>query len=107
MAGNATLTVTPPTADTVIITKAVYHSKKNNGKLSLQATSSASTDDPATLPILQITHVDGVALDNAIDMTYNSKKNKYMAEVSWNFKPGTVTVTSSAGGSATSAVGGK
>ena len=66
----------------------------------MEATSSASTGDPA--PTLTIT-----SLDPSFEMTYNAKKDKYKAKVKVSPKPGMVTVTSSAGGSATSDVGGK
>jgi hypothetical protein len=46
-------------------------------------------------------------LATSINMTYNSKKDKHNATVSLSPKPEAMTVTSSAGGSATSGVGGK
>ena len=106
---SVTITATAAApGDTVTITKAVYNSKKNGGELKVEVTSSASTGDPATSPTLQITHFDGVPLATPIDMTYNAKKDKYTATVSLSPKPGeTATVTSSLGGSATRAVGGK
>ncbi len=101
------VTVTDPApGDTVTITRAVYNSKKGH-ELKVEATSSASTRDPATSPALQITHIDGVELADPIDMTYNPKKDKYSTRFTLGSKPGTVTVSSSEGGSATSDVGGK
>ena len=101
------VTVTDPAStDQVIITRAVYNSKKGS-ELKVEATSSAGTRNPATSPTLQITRIDGVDLASPIDMTYSSKKDKYSVKVSWGWKPGTVTVSSSEGGSATSDVGGK
>jgi Zn-dependent metalloprotease len=87
--------------DTVTITKAVYNSKKNGGELKVEATSSASPGAE-----LRITDIGGAVYD--IVMTYNEKKDKYSATVSGlSPKPESVLVTSSAGGSATSDVGGK
>ena len=102
----AALAVTPATTtDTVTITRAVYSSRK--GQLTVEATSSASTGDPATSPALKITHLDGMLLGTPIEMTYNAKKDKYSAKASVSSKPESVRVTSSAGGLDTSAVGGK
>jgi PKD repeat protein len=90
----AALDVTPATTtDTVTITKANYNSRK--GELQVEATSSEG---------------GGTAVLTLVgygEMTYNSKKNKYSAKVSVSSKPDTVTVTSSLGGSDTSAVGGR
>ena len=99
------ITIAPAAqGDVVTVTKAVYSSRK--AELTLEATSSASAGGSA--PGLQITHMDGVKLDSAIDMTYNPKKDKNSAKVvDLASKPLTVTVTSSGGGSATRAVGGK
>ena len=95
-----TVTVDNPVApETITITKAAFSSRK--GELKVEATSSASTGDPATSPTLQITHTDGAALDTPNDMAYNPKKDKYSATVSVSPKPNTVTVTSPLGGSAT------
>jgi hypothetical protein len=83
--------------DVVIITKAVYNSKK--GELTVEATSSASPG--ATLTIT----IDGEA---EFDMVYNPNKDKYSAKVLLVSKPGRVTVTSSEGGSdMTEDIGGK
>lgn len=108
-ASSGDLTFTTAAAapgDTVTITKAVYNSKKHGGELKVDATSSASSGDPTIK--LQITHLDGVKLATPIDMIYSDKKDKYSVTVSsLTSKPNTVTVTSSLGGSDTSAVGGK
>ncbi len=94
-------TLAAPAGDTVTITKAVYNSKKNGGELKVEATSDASPGAE-----LRITDIGGAVYD--IVMTYNEKKDKYSVMVSsLSLKPGTVTVTSSAGDSATSDVGGK
>ena len=84
--------------DAVTITKANYSSRK--GELTLEATSSASP--AATLTA----YYDNMVLLGQLD--YNSKKDKYIGKFSMSPKPGTVTVTSSAGGSATTSdVGGR
>ena len=84
--------------DAVTITKANYSSRK--GELTVEATSSASP--AATLTA----YYGNMVLLGQLD--YNSKKDKYIGTFSMSPKPGTVTVTSSAGGSAaTSNVGGR
>ena len=84
--------------DAVTITKANYSSRK--GELILEATSSASP--AATLTA----YYDNMVLLGQLD--YNSKKDKYIRTFTMSSRPGTVTVTSSAGGSATTSdVGGR
>ena len=97
--------IAAPQGDVVTITKAVHNSRKS--ELKVEATSSASTGATDTSPVLQITHINGSALATPIEMTYNEKKDKYNVTVPLSAKPVKVTVTSSAGGSAESGVGGK
>ena len=97
------VTIEPATApaDTVVITKAAYNSRR--GQLTVQATSSSSPD--VTLTAFDDT--DPLSPVELGALPYRPRKAAYSAVFSLPVSPLAVRVVSSGGGSATSAVGGK
>src|SRR5262249_60678762 len=90
---SVTLTVTTTPADTVQITLAQYDTAKQ--QLRVEAT---STSTSATLQVFV------TATNTLIGTLSNAGGGKYQGQFSWPTNPSNITVKSSLGGSATSAV---
>jgi thermitase len=98
---DVVVTIQPAAAtDTVVITRAVYNSRR--GQLTIEATSSEA-------PSAALTAYDSSGPSNVEvgPLFYVAKKARYSATFNWPSKPTSITVVSSEGGMATSGVGGK
>jgi len=89
---SATLTVTPPSADTITISLAQYWSSKKQLRVSANSTSAT-----ATLKVYVTTTGQFIG-------TLTNNGGKYSGQFSWPSNPQNITVRSSLGGSATKAV---
>ena len=90
-----------PVADAVAITKATFTSRKR--QISIEATSTGAPD--VTLTAYDNSNPSAPAALGPL--AYNRKRNLYSGTFTVLAKPGSITVVSSGGGSATSGVGGK
>jgi len=89
-----------PSADTVVITKAAYNSRRN--ELTVEATSTAAP--AATLTVFDASGGDLVSLGT---LSYNAKRSRYVGTFNLAEKPAQVLIQSSEGGSITATVTGR
>ncbi len=111
--GSAEFSITSGEVDIVEIAKAVYNSRKSNGELKVEATSSHAPagTDPNVAPSLKLKVYLNNVLIKEEPMDFDSKRGKYKKTVTEvSSKPSSIIVTSDHGGSYTmleSEIGGK
>jgi thermitase len=85
-------------ADTVTITKATYNNRRR--QLNVEATSSEAPN--VTLTAYDSSDPDSLAIIGSL--SYKPRKGRYVGIFDWPSRPGSVTIISSGGGTATSIV---